>query len=145
MEWKRETLRSLVQRAYIIRTSSYLVKEELKHIEVFVMKNNFPIWVVKKIFKEEKEKVHNKKNVDKITTLFKKIPNLKGKIKVNCFCYFIKAPQKGLHLNKSLKRNLKRILPSTVKENIAFTGKKLSTCFQIKDEKSLNTNMIWFN
>ena len=42
--------------------------------------------------------------------------------------------EKGLHLTKSLKRNLKSLLPSTVKANIGFTGKKLSTCFQIKDQ-----------
>ena len=35
---------------------------------------------------------------------------------------------------KSLKRNLKILLPSAVKVDIGFTGKKLSTCFQIKDQ-----------
>ena len=65
-EWKRGTFRSLVQRAYIICSSSHLLKEELKHLEdVFVMKNNFPIWVVKKILKEEKEKMDNRNNADK--------------------------------------------------------------------------------
>ena len=52
--------------------------------------------------------------------------------------------EKGLHLTKSLKRNLKSLLPSTVKSNIDFTGKKLSTCFQIKDQTKLNTHMISF-
>ena len=42
--------------------------------------------------------------------------------------------EKGLHLTKSLKRNLKSLLCSTVKANIGFTGKKLSRCFQIKDQ-----------
>ena len=42
--------------------------------------------------------------------------------------------EKGLHWTRSLKRNLKSLLPSTVKANIGFTGKKLSTCFQIKVE-----------
>ena len=56
-EWKRRTFRYLVQRAYIICSSSHLLKEELKHLEVvFVMKSNFPIMVVKKILKEEKRK-----------------------------------------------------------------------------------------
>ena len=39
---------------------------------------------------------------------------------------------KGLQLTNLLKRNLKRILPSTVKANVGFASKKLSTCFQIK-------------
>ena len=42
--------------------------------------------------------------------------------------------EKGLHLTKSLKRNLKSLLPCTAKAYIGFTGKKLSTCFQIKDQ-----------
>ena len=29
------------------------------------MKNNFPIWVVKKILKEEKERIDNRNNADK--------------------------------------------------------------------------------
>ena len=39
-----------------------------------------------------------------------------------------------MHLTKSLKRNLKSLLPSTFEVNVGFTGKKLSTCFQIKDQ-----------
>ena len=42
--------------------------------------------------------------------------------------------EKDLHLTKSLIRNLKSLLPSTVKANIGFTGEKLSRCFQIKDQ-----------
>ena len=42
--------------------------------------------------------------------------------------------EKGLHLTKSLKRTLKSLLPNAVKANIGFTGKKLSTYFQIKDQ-----------
>ena len=54
-EWKQGTFRSLVQRAYIICSSLHLLKEELKYLEnVFVMENNFPIWVAKKILKEKK-------------------------------------------------------------------------------------------
>ena len=59
--------------------------------------------------------------------------NLKVKIKVICFCYLAKA-KKVLHLKESLKRNLKSLLPSTVKANIGFTGKKLTIYFQIKDQ-----------
>ena len=37
------------------------------------MKNNFPIWVVKKILKEEKEKIDNKNNADKNKRIFKQM------------------------------------------------------------------------
>ena len=39
-----------------------------------------------------------------------------------------------MHLTKSLKKKLKSLLTSTVKANIDFAGKNLSTCFQIKDQ-----------
>ena len=56
----------MAQRAYIICSSLHLLKEELKHLEdVFVLKNNFLIWVVKKILNEEKEKINTRKNADK--------------------------------------------------------------------------------
>ena len=65
-EWKRGTFRSLVQLASIICSSLHLLKKELNHLEdVFVMKNNFPIWVVKKILKGQKEKIDNRNTADK--------------------------------------------------------------------------------
>ena len=65
-QWKRGTFSSLVQRVYITCSSLHLLKKELKHLEdVFVMKKNFPIWVVKEILKEEKDKIDNRNNADK--------------------------------------------------------------------------------
>ena len=37
---------------------------------------------------------------------------------------------------KSLKRNLRRLLPSTVKGSIGFTGKKLNNIFRLRTTKS---------
>ena len=126
-EWKRGTFRSLIQRVYIICSSSHILKVELKYLEdIFAMKNNFPIWVVKKILNEEKEKIDNRNNVDKINILFKQMQNLKVKIRVIWFCYLPYQTKKGLHLIKSLKRNLKSLSHITVKANIGFTGKNLS-------------------
>ena len=69
-EWKRWTFRSLVQRVYIISSSWHFLKEEIKPLEdVLVTKNNFPIWVVKKILKERNkrrkiiETMKTKKNI----------------------------------------------------------------------------------
>ena len=123
---------SLVQRAYIFCSSSYLLKEDAKYLEdAFVMKHNFLKWVVKKILMEVKEKIDNRHNTAR----------KKHTIHLLLLPY---QGEKGLHLTKSLKRNLKSLLLSTVKANIGFTGKKLSTCFQIKDQTKLNTHMISF-
>ena len=96
------------------------------------MKNNFPIWVVKKILKEEKEKIDNRNNGDKNKHIQTEI-----KFESEDKSHLLLLPYQGekdLHLTKSLIRNLKSLLPSTVKANIGFTGKKLSRCFQIKDQ-----------
>ena len=85
------------------------------------MKHNFLKWVVKKILMEVKEKIDNRHNTAR----------KKHTIHLLLLPY---QGEKGLHLTKPLKRNLKSLLPSTVKSNIDFTGKKLSTCFQIKDQ-----------
>ena len=97
------------------------------------MKNNFPIWVFKKILKEEKEKMDNRNNADKNKHTIPTDVKFENKDKSNLLLLLYQG-KKGLHLTKSFKRNLKSLLPSTVKANIGFTGKKLSTCFQIKDQ-----------
>ena len=98
------------------------------------MKNNFPVWVVKKILKKEKEKIDNRNNADKNKHTIQADVKFESKDESHLFLLPYQG-EKGLHLTKSLKRNLKSLLPSTVKANIGFTGKKLSTCFQIKDQK----------
>ena len=97
------------------------------------MKNNFPIWVVKKILKKEKEKTDNRNNADKNKHTTQTDVKLESKDKSHLFLLPYQG-ERGLHLTKSLKRNLKSLLPSTVKANIGLTGKKLSTCFQIKNQ-----------
>ena len=92
-EWQQGTFRSLVQRAIIICSSSHLLKEELKHLEdVFVMKNKFPIWVVMKILKEEKENIDNRNNADKNKhTIQTDVKFESKKIKAIHFCYLTKG------------------------------------------------------
>ena len=97
------------------------------------MKDNFPIWVVKKIFKEEKEKVDDMKTADKNNPTVQTDAKFERKDKSYLLLLSYQG-EKTLYLTKSWKKNLKRILPSTVKANVDFTGKKLSTCFQIKDQ-----------
>ena len=101
------------------------------------MKNNFSIWVVKKILKEEKEKIdNNRNNADKNKHTIQTDLKFESKDKIHLLLLPYQG-EKSLHLTKSLKINLKSLFPSTVKANVGFTGKKLSTCFQIKDQTKL--------
>ena len=43
---KQGTLKTLTQRAYMICSATELLDFELKHLEVFVEKNNYPKWVI---------------------------------------------------------------------------------------------------
>ena len=42
--------------------------------------------------------------------------------------------EKGGYLIKSMKRNLKKILPNNMKPQITYTGRKLGQLFQTKDQ-----------
>ena len=96
--------------------------------QLFVIKNNFLMWVVKKVLKKEKEKIHNRNNGNKIKHTVQIDAQLQGKAK-SCSFPLPSQGEKCLHLTKSLKRKLKSLLNSTVKENIGFTGKNSAYIF----------------
>ena len=91
------------------------------------------IWVAKKILKEQKEKIDTRNNADKNKHTIQTAAKFESEDK-SLLLLLLCQGKKGLHLTKSFKRNLKSLLPSTVKANIGFAGKKLGTCFQIKDQ-----------
>ena len=48
--WKRGTLKTLAQRAYVMCSTRKLLDTELKYLEkVFMEKNNYPKWVIRQI------------------------------------------------------------------------------------------------
>ena len=60
--------------------------------------------------------------------------------KSNIFClYDIKVKEEGFVI-KSMKKRMKTLLPTNIKTKIAFTGSKLSTCFQVKDKTKFERN-----
>ena len=65
------------------------------------MKNNFPLWVVKEIFKEEKEKLDNRKNADK-KRHFKADVKFESEEKKS-FVSVTLPRRKSLYLTKSMK------------------------------------------
>ena len=56
ISWKHETLRTLVNRAYIICWDNNYLQQELKHLEcVFHTQHGYPLCRIKQIMKEVKE------------------------------------------------------------------------------------------
>ena len=51
--------------------------------------------------------------------------------------------EKRDYLIKSMKRNLKKILPNNVKPQITYTGRKLGSLFQIKDQTIHKHDVIY--
>ena len=56
ISWKRGTIRTLVNRAYVICSDNNYLQQELKHLErVFHIQNGYPLWIIKQIMKEVKQ------------------------------------------------------------------------------------------
>ena len=61
ISWKRGTLRTLVQHAYLVCSTETYLKEELTHLEkVFIEKNNYPKYVINQVFTQVKEEHKNR-------------------------------------------------------------------------------------
>ena len=62
--WKWGTLKTLVRRAHINYSTEKHLKEELKHIrKTFNETNNYPHWVITKVFKEIREMASSEKEI----------------------------------------------------------------------------------
>ena len=51
---------------------------------------------------------------------------------------------KGEQVIKSVRKTIKRLLPSNIKVQVSFTGNKFSSCFNITDKTKLSTDMMQF-
>ena len=122
--WKWETLKTLVR--YINCSTEKHLKEELKHIrKTFNEINNYPHWVITKVFKEIKEMTPSEKEIQ-----VKEDENTSIKNHILVLPY---QGEKGIHIVNSMKRHVNKILPEHVKVQTAFAGKRQSSCFKTKD------------
>ena len=118
----------------VYSTETYL-KEELTHPETFFIENNnYPKYLIKQVFTQVKE-AHKNRNYNSNTK-----NNIEVRITLeneNEKWHWLTIPyqgKKGDYLIKSMKRNLKKILPNNVKPQITYTGRKLGSLFQTKDQ-----------
>ena len=122
--WKWGTLRTLVRRAHVNCFTKKYLEDELKHIrKTFNEIDNYPHWVITKVFKE--------------TTSLEKGNQIDEATDINSKNHLLVLPykgEKGMHIINSMKRNVSKILPENVKIRTAYTAKRLSTCFKTKDK-----------
>ena len=100
----------------------FALRKELNCIQkVFRVNNNYPIWVIKKFYR----KYHQQQITEAAA----------GKH------HFLLLPykgEKGEHLIKSMKRRISKLLPPEIKTQVAYTGKILSTCVNVKDQSKFD-------
>ena len=124
-------MKTLVRRAYDVCSSDYYLGCELQLLKkVFHEQNDYPIWVINKVFKE----VQSKENeTAPVATGNERNNNVKNHLLV--------LPYKGsdpMHIISSMPKQVNRALPDDVKTIISYTGKKLSTCFDVKGKTVFN-------
>ena len=128
--WKRVTLKTLAECTYLICSSIALRKKEIGHLKkVFHEKNDYPEWVINQVLNEVEEK--HKTSVNNVSEESKLSPVTDLK------CHILALPYQGQKCDfiiKSMWKRLKTLLPDNVKTDVAFQGKQLSSCFNIKDK-----------
>ena len=124
--WKWGTLKTLARRAHINCSTEKYLKEELNHIrKTFNEINNYPQWVITKVFKEMKEMIPSQKTIQA-----KEDENTAIKNHILVLPY---QGQKGVCIVNSMKRYVNKILLKNLKVEKSFTGQRLSSCFKTKD------------
>ena len=135
--WEKGTLKALVERAYTVCSTKDFLDKKLKYLQkVFHENNNYPNYVIKQILQQSYGE-HREQKLDMANTNLK-LNDVVEKRKVNEENqHLLLVPyqgKKGDFVIKSMKKRMKTLLPSNIRTKIAFTGSKLSTCFQVKDK-----------
>ena len=121
--WKWGTLRTIVTRGFEICSTDTFLEEEIEYIRaVFYHQNNYPLWLIDKIINEVKEK-------PKVT----KVDNVESCDKKHRLVLPYKG-DRGNHILRSMKKYVRKLLPKKSTLRITYTGKKISSQFNIKEK-----------
>ena len=136
ISWKRGTLKTLIERAYLICSTDELRNRELEHIEkVFYENNSYPKYVIKQVLQQISEQHNNETNgTDNSNNNIDgdNISSMNNESVTPEKQPLLALPyqgKKGDHVLKSFKKGMRKILPNNVKLQIAFTGRKVGTSF----------------
>ena len=132
--WKCGTLKTLASRAYETCSTNAYSGDRLKHIRVtFNEINNYPHWVISKVFKEIKDKQSYQCNI----FLENKNDGQKRHLLV-----LPHKGHKGEQMVNSMRKQLNVVLAKNVKIRTCYTGKRLSSCSKLKTGRNMIMNMI---
>ena len=128
--WKRGTLKTLIERAYLICWTDEL----RKHIEkVFYENNCYPKYVIKQVLQQISEEHNsatngtdnNNNNIDEDN--ISSMNNESVTLEKQPLLVLSYQGKKGDHMLKSFKKGMRKMLPNNVKPQIAFTGRNVGT------------------
>ena len=129
--WKRETLKTLVEEAYVIWSTDQLLERELKYLEkVFYEKNNYPTYIVKQILDKAFEERSRKKATNIILDEQNETEHTTKKKHMLALPY---QGKKGDFIIKSIKKRFRNLLPQCTVPKVVFTSSKLSSKMRVKD------------
>ena len=114
------------RRAYETCSTDEYLRDELKHIRsTFNEINNYPHWVISKVFKEIKNKQAYQRNISKDNN----DENQKQHLLV-----LPHKGHKGEQVVNSMRKRSNVVLPRKVKIRTCYAGKRFSSCFKTKDK-----------
>ena len=125
--WKRGTLKTLVERAYIVCSTEDFLDKELKYLEkVFHENNNYPKYVIKQILQQSYDE-HKEQELDMTKTNLNLNDVVEKKNVHEEKQHLLLVPyqgKKGDFVIKSMKKRMKTLLPTNIRTNTVFTGSK---------------------
>ena len=129
--WKRATLRTILSRAYTICSSERYLHKETEYIELtFKKTSNYPNYVISQLKREVKLK-HTQNMPIERSAINQTAQNEQDKRHLLVLPY---VGNKGEKILKSMNKFSTRVLPCNVKKCIVYSGTKLSSKFQLKDQ-----------
>ena len=122
----------MVDYAYLICSSSELRKKEIQHLnQVFHEKNDYPKWVINQVVEQVEAKHRTVRHINNLAMDVEQ-PSATNEEKSHLLLLPYQG-QKGDFVLKSMTKRLKTLLPNNFNTQTAFKGKKLNSCFKIKD------------
>ena len=111
VSWKRGTLRTLVNRAYLVCSNKELLHNKLAYLRsVFLEKYGYPLTTIKQLMKEIEEN-QKQKEVTQISMMEQ--PNPQEQKVHSLLLSFVSS--KSTAIVKNLNKTLKSVLPNNVK------------------------------
>ena len=116
------------------------MEKELTHIRtVFRDTNGYPNSIINQVFKQVKAKQRDPMPNSNVSNEIEAAQTSNQTIveKHDDKKHLLMIPYqggKGEQVIKSVRKTIKRLLPSNIKVQVSFTGSKLSSCFNIKDK-----------